>query len=306
MILVMNKKHGVGCSLLTYNLGRLFNLNIYVNKDSYMIDDEHSLLFPEVKKITSNMKNGIVDIGANIETAYSKKFIKQAKLIIVPFEFGYESIMKTISTLKYIEFTTNRKIPTILVLNRLDKQDSDRDFNYTSEMRDRFKEAGFRFKRNMLNQNDEGNFYLTYLRNSYEFQSSMGYGEYFLDKFFNPDYIETVFKNNDFRKKIKKFDYRFFVNISERIIHKVNYRNEEIYNQDKDMVVFRNNYEEYVRRNFSNLEENLHRDLDSYATNYSARIRLRDLIDDTYVRNKETKLIKDFAYISYLVDVLYK
>jgi len=304
MILVMNKKHGVGCSLLAYNLGKLFNLNIYVNKDNYMIDDEHSLLFPEVKKLTPNIKNGIIDIGANIETTYSRKFIKQAKLIVVPFEFGYESIMKTISTLKYIEYATNRKIPTILVLNRLDRQDSDRDFNYTREMRDRFEEAGFRFKRNIFSPEDEGNFYLTYLRNSYEFQSSMDSGEYFLDKFFNDTYIDKTFDNNNFRKKIKQFDYRFFVNIAKNIIHKVNYRNEDIYIQDKDMVVFRNNYEDYIRKHFYNLERNLVDDLYPY-NKLEERIRIDSLIDNSYVRNKETKLVKDFAYISYLVDSLY-
>lgn len=306
----MNKKHGVGCTLLTYNLGRLFNLPIYVDKNSYMLDEEHKHLFPQVSKITATHKQGIFDMGTNVETKYTKKFIEKAKLIVIPFEYGYESMMQTIKTLKHIESVASREIPILLILNRLDKQDSDRDFKYTSHMKDRFSENGYRFK-NVYDNYDDSNLYLAYLRNSYSLQSNMEFGEYFLDKMYDEKYIYERLNNlSDFRTSAKKFDYRFFLYLAREIINRVDYEDEDVYRQDKDMVMFRNNYaRKYVYKIEPKLEQSLETDMKRYFDYNKGllhKVYVDNIINNTYVNNRETKLIKDMAYIGYLVDVLYR
>ena len=302
----MNKKHGTGCTLLTYNLCRLFNLPIFVDKDSFMLDDEHKLLFPQVSKITAGAKRGIFDIGSNFETRYAKKFINNAKLIIIPFEYGYECMVSTIQTLKYIEYATARRIPIVLVLNRLDRTDQDRDFNYTNHMKDKFREEGIDFG-NIFNHN-QNNIYLTYLRNSYSVQSNLESGEYFLDKQYNHTYISDKLNyQSEFRTGVNFFEYRFFLNITKEIISEVDYRNEDIYEQDKDMVQFRNNYSEYISINYGDIHHSLNNDLHNFImrnTNYDDRIYVEKLINRTYIA-KEKKLLKDMAYIGFLIDVIY-
>ncbi|MCF6340111.1 MAG: hypothetical protein L3J10_05075 [Sulfurimonas sp.] len=293
--------------MLTYNLGRLFNLPIFVDKNNFMLDEEHKLLFPQVNKITASVKRGIFDIGANIETRYTKKFIHNAKLIIIPFEYGYESMTATIQTLKYIEYASSRKIPTLLILNRLDRTDQDRDFNYTSHMKEKFNEEGISFG-NVFEQYNESNIYLTYLRNSYSIQSNLEYGEYFLDKMYNQNFISEELNNlSEFRTKAQEFEYKFFINIAQNIISRVDYENEEIYRQDKDMVVFRNNYSEYVNRHYEYLTNDLEDDLNKFFMRNKGvqnHISLSNLINGNYIE-KEKKLLKDMAYIGFLVDVLY-
>ena len=250
-----------------------------------------------------------MDEGANFEK-YNKKFIHNAKLIIIPFEYGFESMIETIKTLKYIEFASSRKIPTMLVLNRLDKEDKERDFNYTQSMKELFNENGIRFS-NIFNKNDTGNLYLTYLRNSYGLQSNLESGEYFMDKMYDKKYISDALNNLDgFRKEKNMFDYRFFLHIASQIIEQVDYRNEEIYIPDKDMVMFRNSFVgRYVNKFYPNLERGLESDLDSYFEKNRGVAKsssLNSLINKTYAHSKEKKLIKDMAYIGFLVDVLYE
>lgn len=302
----MNKKHGTGCTLLTYNLGRLFNLPVYVDKNSFMLDEEHRLLFPQVSKITASVKRGIFDIGANIETRYTKKFIQSAKLIIIPFEYGYESMIATIQTLKYIEFASYRKISTILILNRLDRGDYSRDFKYTDHMREKFNEEGISFG-DIFDRYNESNIYLSYLRNSYSIQSNLEYGEYFLDKMYNQNFISNELNNlSDFRTKIQEFEYKFFTNIVYGVINSVDYEDEDIYRQDKDMVVFRNHYATYIDRQYEYLTNDLEDSLKKFFMKNKGvqHINLDSLINGTYIKN-EKKLIKDIAYIGFLIDVLY-
>lgn len=303
----MNKKHGVGCTLLSYNLGRLFNLPIFVDKNSFMIHEKYKLLFPHVAKITASVKRGIFDIGANIETRYTKKFIQNAKLIIIPFEYGYESMVATIQTLKYIEFASSRKIPTLLVLNRLDRTDQDRDFNYTAHMKEKFNEEGIHF-RNIFNSENIDNIYLAYLRNSYSIQSNLECGEYFLDKMFNNNFIEKELHNLiDFRDKIQHFNYRFFLYITQNILNRVDYTDEEIYRQDKDMVMFRNYYSQYIDNQYPNLTNNLENDLESFFSVNKGlfhSLYLDELRNGIYIE-REKKLLKDMAYVGFLVDTLY-
>ena len=46
--------------------------------------------------------------------------------------------------------------------------------------------------------------------------------------------------HEDYRIKID--EYKFFLHITNKVLSKVDYKDEEIYYQDKDMVVFRNGF----------------------------------------------------------------
>jgi len=295
MILVMNKKHGVGCTTLTYNLGRLFELPIFVKEDSFMFDNEHKVYFENVGKITTSKREGIFDIGAEYNKTFVKRFIQNdAKVVVIPLDFGYETIVDTITTIQYVQ-ELNEELPIILILNRLDKQDSDKDFNYKEYLKLKFEDAGIDFRsRNLV---------LTYLRNSYGLYSNFDVGNYFMDNFFSNDYLMKREKEKEmYCEKIKYFEYEQFLYFTNEALAKVDYKNEDVYIQDKDMVEFRNNFKEKYsdfrhnydyfvrRRNDNNL-------IYSYSTikNYC----------DTY-RNKtalyqEAKLIKDMAFISHVI-----
>ncbi|WP_087438103.1 hypothetical protein [Sulfurospirillum diekertiae] len=375
----MNKKHGVGCTTLTYNLGRLFNIPIYVDKNHFMLDKDHKDLFPTVRKITASKENGILDIGADYNKPYVKKFISKAKVIVIPLDFGYETIIDTLATLKYLkdqqflnllqqvdaieelryikqekdtllneisqrknnalksspeneieikkyfsrecenieqrfmnrfvealeEGQLNAYItPIILILNKLDKQDSERDFSHKEDLKNRFQDEGYHF--------DNMNLILTYLRNSYGLYSNIDNGGYFFDKFLTDQgqkdffegrisYHENIFKryiNNcaNFSSRysqefcqvyVKKHlsvgrSYQLFLIIAYSILQKVDYTDTNIYDQDKDIVIFREQF------------KNEYKYLSTYTLD-------NELFDKTYIYNKETKLIKDIAYIAYSI-----
>ena len=172
MILVMNKKNGVGCTILTYNLGRLFNIPIYVKPNSFMLDDEHQDYFQTVKKIAHNNTLGILDIGTDVEKKYVQKFLKDGivNIIVIPMDFGYETILKTRETAEYIR-EINDTIDIVFILNRLDKNDRERDFNYRNFLLEQFPDL-----------TSTHNYHLTYLRNSYSLFSNMDIGEYLFEK----------------------------------------------------------------------------------------------------------------------------
>ena len=242
MILVMNKKHGVGCTTLAYNLGRLFEIPIYVDKESFMLNREHKDNFPYVSKITATKKDGILDIGADYKKAYVKKFINQAKVIVMPMEFGYESIIDTIETVKYIREIDNAsphsreedfETPIVLILNRLDKSDSERDFQYKEYLKSKFEDENNLFFNN--------NLVLTYLRNSYSIYSNLDNGKYFLNNFMT---LEKKEDTEHYKKTIENFEYEKFMYLVNKALSKTDYRDEDIYFQSKDMVEFRNNFKD--------------------------------------------------------------
>jgi len=292
MILVMNKKHGVGCTTLTYNLGRLFELPIYVDKDNFMIDSYHKELFPTVGKITASKKSGIFDIGADYKKAYVKKFINQSKVIVIPLEFGYESIIYTIDTIKYIreiDYTRpnpqeiNPETPIVLVLNRLDKSDSDRDFQYKEYLKSKFEDEAELFFDNKL--------ILTYLRNSYSIYSNLDNGKYFLDNFIN--------EHKDFYKKnIENFEYDTFHYLVNKALSKTDYKNEDIYLQDKDMVEFRNIFNDsYPNYRYNYDEHYLNKGRLSYE---KFEDHCKSIVNHKKV-SYDDKLIKDMAFITHTI-----
>ena len=280
MILVMNKKSGVGCTTLAYTLGRLFNLPIYVNKESFMLDDWHREIFPTVGKITATKRSGVLDIGSDVEKAYVRKFVNNASVIVVPVDFGYETIMKTIRTLDIIR-SFNEEVPIVLVLNRLDKEDGDRDFNYREYLKNKFEDHGY-----LLHG---GKIVLTYLRNSYGLYSNLDSGEYFLDKFLREDrkgeferfkeyFMSTL--RHEYDETWEHPDYDLFRCFVAKSLDKVDYEDEAIYEQEKDMVVFRNGF----KRDFHWLQTS----------------KLLEFGDGKYAY-KENKLVRDMAYIAHSV-----
>lgn len=304
MILVMNKKNGVGCTTLTYNLGRLFGLPIYVKEDSFMFDSEHKDYFEDIGKITTSKREGIFDIGADYKKAYVKRFIKDnAKVAVVPLDFGYESIIDTIETVKYIQ-GVNEELPIILILNRLDKQDSDKDFNYKEYLKLKFEDAGIYFY--------EDNLVLTYLRNSYGLYSDFDIGNYFMDKFFSDKYaLERDENRKYYSQKIEYFEYKQFLYFVNEVLAKVDYRNEGIYIQDKDMVEFRNNfkdkypdyeyYYDYLLKNNYHRDNKNSKDCNYIPYSYSDITRYCDKYRDKTSIYQEQKLIKDMAFISHVI-----
>lgn len=329
MILVMNKKHGVGCTTLTYNLGRLFNIPIYVDKNNFMLDPEYKYYFPNVSKITASKNNGILDIGTNFKKAYVRKLINKAKVIVIPMDFGHECILNTIETLKYLEAIDRENIdqemeqyldrirtPIVLILNRLDKQDSERDFNYKRELEDRFNDAEIYFNKDTL--------ILTYLRNSYGIYSNLNFGEYFMDKIMSDKWKEKfqeikenkkwkyntdiVIKDEGFFCKyyeVKYYniniEYGYFLKVADMIFSEVDYEDDKIYCQNKDTVMFRNHFSDHfsnrIYRNFYN-HNNYYYGYDYNSTNSLSE---DEIYNRNYAFKKEKKLIKDMAFISYSI-----
>ena len=275
MILVMNKKHGVGCTTLAFNLGMLYNIPIYVKNDSFMLDKSkekspmldrpHVDSFPSVSKITPSKKDGIMDIGAEYSHIRFRKFIKSASVIVVPLDFGYETILHTIDTLDYVR-ELNDSVPIVMVLNRLNKQDYKRDFNYKEYIFNRLDDAGYNF--------ETENLQFTYLRNSYGLSSNLDSGKYFLDNFIVEDRLEE-FKN--LNKEVKHSQYDLFLHLVYNALKDTDYTDTDVYDQEKDIVVFRTHF---------------------LAQKYSySQLDFKRYINPSYVL-KENKLLRDMAYIS--------
>ena len=296
MILVMNKKNGVGCTSLTYNLGRLFELPIYVKEDSFMISDDYKELFPTVSKITPSKKGGIFDIGSDYKKAYVKKLIiDYAKVIVIPMELGHESIIGTIETIKHIRAIDearpnpngfNLQTPIVLVLNKLDKQDSDKDFRHKEALLLKLEEAGFNYNGVRI--------VMTYLRHSYGVFADIENGQYFLDKFLKETMVEDKEINH---KNIDNFEYKKFLHFVFRSLSKTDYENDNIYIQDKDMVEFRNKFKKrYYDKmcgvaNCNDINSIQWKGIENFCNK---------MIHKTNVY-QEDKLIKDLAFISHTI-----
>ena len=94
---------------------------------------------------------------------------------------------------------------------------------------------------------------------------------------------------------------------------------DQIYEQDKDMVIFRNNYASYNYEKYetyhSSIEEKLELDIrlflkskrfdfDTLSKNKGKYINIVESIKDGKYIYNESKLIKDMAYISFLIEKL--
>jgi len=361
MILVLNKKNGVGSSLISYNLSRLYNLPLFTTETNFMLSKDIRDDFPTVKSMPKSYKKGIYDVGShNLTKTMTHKLLLNTKLLIVPFELSYESTIKAIETIKYVQ-SRKPDIKVLLILNRLDKHDEDRDFNYTKEVKNILTDY---FSLGHSLQDYSSNVFLTYLRNSYSLFSYSHQGDYFLDRMYKPNVAFKVLK----KFLPSTFDYWFFIHLASEFVCSDKYLDEEIYIQDKDMVMFRTNYENFIINKSHVYLNNLTDDeKDSYtrfviskyedysntinkdtigkilsfqidnvfrAFNYGAykdvykKIDIKEdfekslyeltdkksslikadvlsrLTDNTYFKNKEPKLLKDLAFITYSIDSL--
>jgi len=180
MILVMNKKGGLGCTTIAFNLAKIFNLKLYTKKDSFMLSEKYRSLFLNVYKINSKASsNSIIDIGTQVETKYTKKFILKAKSIIIPTDRGFESLLLTTQTIQYIQ-SINKDIPILLIYNKLSRSDSDRDKNYTDYAKKLFIEFDTKSTR------------YEYLRFSYAFQKDLIVGNFFLNSMVDLQDLKSI------------------------------------------------------------------------------------------------------------------
>jgi len=211
-------------------------------------------------------------------------------------EFGYESIIDTIETIKYIRevdearFNPNEDnlvTPIVLILNRLDKGDSDRDFQHKEYLKSKFEDGANLFFDN--------NLVLTYLRNSYSIYNNLDSGKYFLNNFL---LLEKEKEIQFYKKNIENFEYQKFIYLVNQALLKTDYTDEDIYLQDKDMVAFRNNfkkrYPDYLRyydRYYCNKGRHRYDSFEKYCKSIKGHKKAYN--DD--------KLVKDMAFISHTI-----
>lgn len=300
MIIIANKKAGVGCTTLANSLSRIFNLNLYVNQDSFLLQDkyfknEENIDYSYIKKRTDTVdEKGVYDLGTKFDNKSAHKFIDEADVVVVPVELGYESIQKAIETIKFIR-GINYDIPVVVVLNRLLVKDlNDRDRLYKTELEDYFFKADLEFYDKTIDYTDEDNdkLILTYLRNSYGIFTNSDKRKYFLDNFKfelqtqkskdrNTGNIAYKEKTSD-RKNLldcNDFEFRFFKYLVNKELEKGDWGNDKLYHQDKDMVLFRT---EYLNR-------------------YQMDLELLDCPYDSDFLRYEKHLIKDMAFVAYAV-----
>lgn len=333
MILVLNKKPGVGCSTIAYNIAKLFSLPLYVYNSSYYYDDnpEDSTLYNNIKSmdlINEKTTYGVCDIGSSYSSSKSTRNInksmklrcRNASVAVIPFEINLESMDKTIETMCDVR-KWNKHLKIVLIANRLDSDDIERDFNVKANFIELFREKLSEIyltstqkliefadyndiyhdkdekRPNLIKFDNYSNITLTYLRNSYSlcgipFDSyDREANEYLLDLFkYKKDY-ETNHKDKkeDYEEQseklnIREMDFHFFRYLFYLTIKDGKTKDENEYYQSKDFVVFRN------------------RSLDELTTEINGEYvfnddRFKDFnVDYTYL-NSYRKVIKDFAYI---------
>jgi GTPase SAR1 family protein len=89
----------------------------------------------KLERIFRDTKTGIIDIGTrymyNQEKSRIVKFLTHATCVVIPVEIGYESLIETIKDLRGFNRDlriTKTDVPIVLVLNKLDTNDSEKGF----------------------------------------------------------------------------------------------------------------------------------------------------------------------------------
>ena len=117
IISILNLKNGAGCSTLTWNIAHTLDLDIYehnkalhsyfASKSTESVDNGLLKNNIHVHKIDKrNFKAGVYDIGADFNYPYVKQLLRISDIIIVPVENSYETLLKSIATLKHIHSIT--------------------------------------------------------------------------------------------------------------------------------------------------------------------------------------------------------
>lgn len=148
IISVLSLKSGVGVSTLVWNIAHTLDLDIYQHDramhDYFLQQRMDALENGEVIPTSVNVyninkkkfKSGIYDIGSDINYPYIRQLLQKSNVVIVPIELGYEVILKSIATIKYIQ-EHNPNVKIIIVFNRLDNSDTVRERNnYTYQAED--------------------------------------------------------------------------------------------------------------------------------------------------------------------------
>lgn len=241
MILVMNKKTGVGSTTISYNLSKLFDIPLYVYQSSYLFNNQDIGTYTDLRIIDNVKKRqlGVYDLGSRyksdtINNRRMSNLCKYADVAVIPFEMGFDSIDKTIETMTDIR-KWNRRLKIVLILNRLDNDDSIKDFLVKNDFMEYFKEKldtvypkpnqkliTFSFTGNEAHHDsnekspklprfeNDNNIKLTYLRNSYalcgipHYSYDMGIGEYFLDLF---KYNKKLYKYIEIDDNLVQYDF---------------------------------------------------------------------------------------------------
>lgn len=192
IISVLNLKNGVGCSALTWNIAHTLDLDIYQHEQAmhmYFMEQRMESIknddFPSnnISVYDINKKkfgSGIYDLGSNINYPYIRQILKKSEVIIVPIETGYEVLVKSIATIKYVQ-RANPKSRILIVFNKLDNSDTDREKNYSKYGEDL-----------ILKHINDYNIKFIYIRHSFAMYKRLEDGFYYLDNYIKNKSIKPI------------------------------------------------------------------------------------------------------------------
>jgi len=148
IVSVLNLKSGVGISTFVWNIAHILDLDIYQHDKAmhnYFLQQrmdalENEEVIPTLVNVHNinkkKYKSGIYDIGSDINYPYVRQLLQKSNVVVVPVELGYEVILKSIATIKYVQ-EHNPDVRILIVFNRLDNSDTVRERNnYTYEAED--------------------------------------------------------------------------------------------------------------------------------------------------------------------------
>lgn len=289
IVSVLNLKHGVGCSTITWNIAHLLGLNIYEHDKalhSYFMQERLESI--KEKQLSSNkimvypidkkkFNSGIYDLGADINYPYVRQILEKSKVIVIPTELSYETILNTIATIKFVS-QNNEMGKIIVVFNRLDIRETLRERNYTHHAREM-----------IISNTDVKNIEFIYLKYSFALFKGLSKGFYFLDNY--------VLHNQE-RKPISQFN--LLCNLRYCTMDSLTKKKDvalkkKIYLPKKTQNAIEKAEEEIEQTNFFKRHKSFY---DNYMLNEDGSIMNISHIFDLKYNNKEKKLIKDMLVFS--------
>jgi len=233
IISVLNLKNGVGCSALSWNLAHTLELDIYQHEKAlhkYFIQQRKSsfqndYLFNNTTNIDvydinrKNFQSGVYDIGSDINYSYIRKILSKSNVVVIPIENGYEVLLKSIATIKYIR-QHNKEVMILLVFNKLNDSYITREKKYTAH------------GENLINSHiEDDNIQFLYIRHSFAIYKRLEDGFYFLDNYLN--------KNH----KIKMSQFNLLQNLRFFTVEKI--INDILEDEDEDKISIKKFYDRH-------------------------------------------------------------